>query len=497
MEPQLGTTEYSQKLLEQAKGLGVTGSGVDALSGAITSETLSGNETPIQIPEPTSSTTSGRISGKSQAILTEDELQQKAEQEKADKQAELQESQAKSAGILERIGITKKEVTAQVEEETDLSGQKLLRTEAVKKLRTAEVAELGELERLQGSGLTDVQRGAQEREIRRKYGFERLEAQLSFHMANADVVSAQETLNDRLTLELEPLYQQLDLQKGVSEQIYDQLTTSEKREWDVAISKTENAIKQTEELGKYKKDITLEAIKNGVTIPSYTQQKLSRAGSVEEVNQILADDRISLAKPTVAGAPTVKTINGVDMQWNPSSGKWETVTTGATPGGTVQQAQAQANVESLTSLVSDPNIRTAVGPSRLARFVGAGLDRATGGRQNFIASVEQIRSNLNLEALIGAKARGATFGALSDQELQVLASSASKIGTWAKKDGDGNVVAYNANEKDFKKELDKINNFARLDYIRKGGLPEDIGAVLMTDGNYYVQNSDGSYTQIN
>ena len=120
----------------------------------------------------------------------------------------------------------------------------------------------------------------------------------------------------------------------------------------------------------------------------------------------------------------------------------------------------------------------------------------TGGRQNFIASVEQIRSNLNLEALIGAKARGATFGALSDQELQVLASSASKIGTWAKKDGDGNVVAYNASEKDFKRELDKINNFARLDYIRKGGLPEDIGAVLMTDGNYYVQNSDGTYTQI-
>src|SRR3990167_1327786 len=297
MEPQLGTTEYSQKLLEQAKGLGVTGSGVDALSGAITSETLSGNETPIQIPEPTSSTTSGRISGKSQAILTEDELQQKAEQEKADKQAELQESQAKAAGIIERIGITKKEVTAQVEEETDLSGQKLLRTEAVKKLRTAEVAELGELERLQGSGLTDVQRGAQEREIRRKYGFERLEAQLSFHMANADVVSAQETLNDRLTLELEPLYQQLDLQKGVSEQIYDQLTTSEKREWDLVVGRTENAIQDQKDLSKYRSGIITTAMQNGVPLPSYVVQELNRATTQEEINSVLARNGISLAKP--------------------------------------------------------------------------------------------------------------------------------------------------------------------------------------------------------
>ena len=495
----LGSVEETQRLAAEGNRLyGINA--FNAQTGApITSQGLA-SEPPIELPEPTPSTLSGRIDGQATSLLEFDALEQKAEQERIDKKNELLESQSKSRSILESIGFAKKDVTQGVEEEFGLAGLKTIRKDALQKLRTAQVSELGEIERLQTANMTAAGASAAETGIRRKYGFEKLEAQLSYYMATDNITAVETTLNDRLTLELEPLYQQLDLQKGVSEQIYDQLTTSEKREWEVAISKTENSIQERKDIATYRNGIITTAMQNGVPIPSYVVQELNKAGSVEEVNQILARNGISLAKPEKAtgdGVPTVKNINGVDMQWNPASGKWETITTGVTPGGTVQQAQAQANVESLTSLVSDPNIRTAVGPSRLARFVGAGLDRATGGRQNFIASVEQIRSNLNLEALIGAKARGATFGALSDQELQVLASSASKIGTWAKKDGDGNVVAYNANEKDFKKELDKINNFARLDYIRKGGLPEDIGAVLMTDGNYYVQNSDGSYTQIN
>ncbi len=68
-----------------------------------------------------------------------------------------------------------------------------------------------------------------------------------------------------------------------------------------------------------------------------------------------------------------------------------------------------------------------------------------------------MRSQLNLDTLIQAKSQGATFGALSDNELRMLASAATKMGTWAKKDGDGNVIGYNVGEKTFKKELDNIN----------------------------------------
>ena len=123
-------------------------------------------------------------------------------------------------------------------------------------------------------------------------------------------------------------------------------------------------------------------------------------------------------------------------------------------------------------------------------------DTVTGERQDFIAGVEQLRSGLNLDTLINAKARGATFGALSNQELQVLSSSATQLGTWAITNKDGKVIGYNASEKSVRAELNKINNYAKLDAILKGADPSSVGVTITEDGAYWAQNSDGSLTKI-
>lgn len=166
-----------------------------------------------------------------------------------------------------------------------------------------------------------------------------------------------------------------------------------------------------------------------------------------------------------------------------------------------QQALAKSNIELISNLTRAKGLNNAVGPSGLTRSkslfgVPLSWDRATGAEQDFIAGVEQLRSQLNLDTLIEAKKKGATFGALSDQELQVLSNAATKIGQWAIKNKEGKVTGYSANEKDFRKELDKINNFAKLDYIGKGGKPEDVGVQIMPDGTYWTQNSDGQLTQL-
>ena len=60
-------------------------------------------------------------------------------------------------------------------------------------------------------------------------------------------------------------------------------------------------------------------------------------------------------------------------------------------------------------------------------------------RTNFVAGVEQLISKESLESLIAAKAKGATFGALSDTEMAILRSAATKIAGW-RIDKDGNPV---------------------------------------------------------
>lgn len=190
--------------------------------------------------------------------------------------------------------------------------------------------------------------------------------------------------------------------------------------------------------------------------------------------------------------------------------------TGATPGGPLQLAQNEGNIQNINEILNSGGLKTSVGTNFLTKapsgfwgslgaiasvigipsFLAGTGRKMTGEKQNFISAVEQVQSQLSIDSLIKAKAQGATFGALSDSELRVLSNSASKLGSWAIKDSKGNVTGYNTSEKEFRKELDKINNFAKLDYIVKGGDPANIGAQLQSDGSIWTQNNDGTYTKI-
>lgn len=248
-----------------------------------------------------------------------------------------------------------------------------------------------------------------------------------------------------------------------------------------------------------------------------------------------------------AKAPTIQKINGVDMQWEPTTGTWVKPSVSQTTG---QDLTAdQLGISAVDDLLNNKTgMATSVGTSYLSRSTGfwgnigriltsmvgygaagaaagsvipgvgtvvggvsglvAGLfggllqtgvqkaSQLSGAEQDFIASTEQLVSGLTLDSLIEAKAEGATFGALSEGEMNVLAQSATKIGKWARKDTDGNVIGYNIDEYSFQKELQTINNMAKLDYLRKGGKAEDIGVNITPDGRMWVKDFNDNLTEI-
>lgn len=114
---------------------------------------------------------------------------------------------------------------------------------------------------------------------------------------------------------------------------------------------------------------------------------------------------------------------------------------------------AKEKAQIASTLKSHNGLNNAVGTIALGRKAPF----QWGQKADFIASVEQLVSDLSLESLIDAKSRGATFGALSDTEMRMLASAATKIGTWRQRDKDGNVTGYKASESAFKDELDNIS----------------------------------------
>lgn len=213
-------------------------------------------------------------------------------------------------------------------------------------------------------------------------------------------------------------------------------------------------------------------------------------------------------EPENTDAPEIQELNGVDMQWNPIDKTWETptgalasalsgasedaknwanlITSGQaklteikdgalrsqvvgvlnnTPPKQADITEIETKIKDLTDLIGGQGIIKAVGTNFLARIKLNPLsfdDKAQ--KNNFIATIEQLVGQTALDALIQAKAEGATFGALSEGELQLLKNSSLKFGNWARDtDGDGITDFYEISEELFEKELKSvIKNYETL-----------------------------------
>jgi hypothetical protein len=137
----------------------------------------------------------------------------------------------------------------------------------------------------------------------------------------------------------------------------------------------------------------------------------------------------------------------------------------------------------------------AVGTTGLARWTPFKADVMTGQVSDFVGSVENVVKQLTLNTFAEAKEKGMTFGAMSQGEWDILASSATKIGTWRRERDDGSIY-YETSESNMNQELDNLSNFGKMDALRKGVSPADIGVLRQADGTYWTKNSDGTYTQL-
>lgn len=223
-----------------------------------------------------------------------------------------------------------------------------------------------------------------------------------------------------------------------------------------------------------------------------------------------AERKLGMGTSGISGLPAVPTtslslskafgdIQQIDQLTRASGISSAVGTTGLTRSGAgkLTTALGGAAVGAAGGSLFGPIGTVVGGVSGLIAGLYAGSPREiTGQRQEFVGGVEQVMSKLNLDTLIQAKAEGATFGALSDQELRVLSTAGTTLGSYAIKDDNGKITGFNASEKSFKKEMDTINYYAKLDYILKGGAPEDVGAVIQPDGTVWIRDSFGKPVQL-
>lgn len=202
-----------------------------------------------------------------------------------------------------------------------------------------------------------------------------------------------------------------------------------------------------------------------VKVLSGGSNKASSGSGSEQDKEVKVDpevtswvNQINAGKATISSVPAkLKTavVSALDATKPPVDAKTVEIV-----------SKAQQQIDLADNILNSPGLSGAVGPNWISRL--GPIASLTGATSNFIASVEQLTNQQTLNSLLALKQAGGTLGALNESELILLQNAASKINNWAKKDENGRVVAYQASEKDFRNEINRIKSLAQKAIINSG-----------------------------
>lgn len=126
------------------------------------------------------------------------------------------------------------------------------------------------------------------------------------------------------------------------------------------------------------------------------------------------------------------------------------------PPSEAQIKEAQSFVDQLKELRDHPGLNSAVGPTAIARGFFGIRGAMSGERDAFLGKADSLISKKALNSLIEAKSQGATFGALSDTEMNILKAAGTSLGAWSESTNKGKLKYFDVDEKTFKDELDRL-----------------------------------------
>jgi hypothetical protein len=200
------------------------------------------------------------------------------------------------------------------------------------------------------------------------------------------------------------------------------------------------------------------------TVPQYVQ-KMRKGMGVTTSQKSFSQEAISLSQAIDRGE--YKDLNAIPAKFQSEVAQYR-----ATQPNKV--ALAQAN-ELKTQLDSVKNAKDLLGGFRgLGGFMGIGAANVAGsnflGRidlGNFLSGdkaktlgyIDNLLSGATLQKLIDAKSAGATFGALSNQELSLLETSANVLNQWAIRDEKTNkLLGFSVSDGAVIDELNKLQS---------------------------------------
>lgn len=134
----------------------------------------------------------------------------------------------------------------------------------------------------------------------------------------------------------------------------------------------------------------------------------------------------------------------------------------AAQGGKRVYGQDDASVQAINAQIKNVNDLLSGDVGSIVGIVQGGLgvlpDKLNVYKQDALAVAKNLVSNQTLQSLADAKAKGITFGALSEAELNAVSNASGRIASKLIKDKDGNVTGFSGSEGEFKKDLQTVKD---------------------------------------
>lgn len=338
-----------------------------------------------------------------------------------------------------------------------------------------------------------------------------------------NITMAKQTAMDTVDLEYADREAELEMQKQMLELNYDKLTRSEKKRADelsYVLAKEEERLAEEKATQQSKYDLAIQAFENGAD--EATARKIMNSkdigSAIMSAGAYLSDmaSKVSSGAPVkigtdskgkdifymegygvVTGDQLLGNLGGgtdemLFESYDPDAYNWavsirdgkaklsdisgdpdlKTRTNtilNSLPPSDKAIAEAEKMIATLKTLFNPdtgethPGLNNAVGPAFTGLVSRSWVSEPiTGSRSGFLGIANQIVSKKALDELISSKKEGATFGALSDREMDILKSASTVLGTWEKQ-SDGKVTGYKTTESNFKKAIsDMINEYQSL-----------------------------------
>jgi hypothetical protein len=313
-----------------------------------------------------------------------------------------------------------------------------------------------------------------------------------------DISLAQQTAEEAVAVKYAPYKDRITTYENTLKALEPYLTSAEKKQAALQQTKGQMIMREIEKEEAREKEVFATAFalqKNGA--PMAIVEQALKAKTVQEIQQIKGVSGFLLSQAerldmSLKQAQIANTYAQMRERANAIT-KEEKEAQKLKEQNIARLPSIKDKIEDIRNLVTSKGLNSVVGTTALGRK--SIVNNLTGEAQSFVAGVKNLISRETLDTLVNLKAQGGTLGALNEKELAMLENAASKIGAWEIKDKNGiGTGKFNASEKAFREELERLKMLTERAYINAGGtLPGSKGEETLV--NVFLDSVDGALRQ--